>query len=100
MFTEDQTEVESRRVDEQSFENVLMASQMRSPHAAGFVNVGEAAFDQFAPLAHERLAPFPTDALAVPVDGGLLIALALPFSPTALGFGNVGSQVVFFLYFD
>jgi hypothetical protein len=35
-------------VDQLPLQNVLVAAQMRAPHAAGFVAVGKAAFHQLA----------------------------------------------------
>jgi len=51
-LAQDEAEVESGGVDEQSFENVWVAAQVGASHAAGIVEVGEAAFDEFAAFAH------------------------------------------------
>ena len=49
-FAHHKPEVESADVDEQAFEDVLMAAQVRATHAAGVQYMREGAFQQFTAL--------------------------------------------------
>jgi hypothetical protein len=47
-LAQDQTQVEGSHVDQLPLQNVLVSAQVRAPHAAGIVAMGEAAFNQLA----------------------------------------------------
>ena len=47
---QDQAQVESCHMHQQTFENVLVPTQVRAPHSARFVTVGKGALDQFPTL--------------------------------------------------
>ena len=61
-------EIATGHMDQQSFEDVLVAAQVRTPHAAGFVAVGERTFHKLAASAEEPFSPFPSNAPPVGVD--------------------------------
>src|SRR3954454_18856031 len=50
LFPQEERDVEGRRVYQQPFENVVAASQMKPPHATGFVQVSKASLRKFTAL--------------------------------------------------
>src|SRR5450756_1003808 len=66
-----QAEIESAGVHDQAFVNILMATQMRSPHPSRVVDVGERPLDQLASSTHQSLASRPPNPSPVRVDRGL-----------------------------
>src|ERR1700687_5339696 len=59
-------------MNQQTLENVVVLSQVRAPHAAGFVAVRETALDQLAPPTQQPLPLGPFQPLSIRVDGLLL----------------------------
>src|SRR5689334_22779622 len=50
-FAHYQPEIEGARVNQQPFDDVFMPAQMRSPHGARLIQMGEAAFDPLSTLS-------------------------------------------------
>lgn len=55
-LTHDQAQVEAAYVDQLPLQNVLVSAQMGAPHAAGFIAMREAAFDQVTAPPEQALA--------------------------------------------
>jgi hypothetical protein len=87
--TENQTEIECANVNQLPLEDVLVASQMSSPHSPGIVTMREAPLDQLASLAQQALAIDPRYPLPVGVDGLLLILLSNPVPLAGLLFSGM-----------
>jgi len=62
-------------MDQQPLEDVVVFSQVRAPHAAGLVAVGECSLDQLAALPQQPLALRPLQPLSIRIDQSLLIFL-------------------------
>jgi hypothetical protein len=65
-------------MNQQTLENVVVLSQVRAPHAAGFVAVRETALDQLAPPTQQPLPLGPFQPLPIRVDGLLLAFFTNP----------------------
>ena len=92
--TQDEAKVECAGMDEQPFQDVVVVSQVRAPHAAGIVYVGEAAFDEFAAFTHERFASLALDASAVGIHRLSFVRLVLPVAPSPVRLADVGARRV------
>lgn len=84
-----ESEVEAGRMHDQSFEDVLMTSQMRPPHAARLVQARIRPLEQFAAATQEALASCAAHPLTIGVHRRLRIRGLHPVSPPALRFRNV-----------
>ena len=71
---------------EQTFDDVVVMSEVRSPHAAGFVHMSETSFHSFTALAEQSLPAISTYASPVGIDRSFLFLqpLPLPSSPVRL----------------
>src|ERR1700752_822260 len=77
-------------MNQQPLENVVVFSQVRSPHAPRVVAVSEGSLDQLATLPQQPSAFRPLQALPVLIDRLLLILLAHPMTfPSLLLLGNI-----------
>ena len=72
-------------MNQQPLKNVSVTTQLRSPHATGFILVGKAAFDSLSTLAQQLLAPLAANPSAVGVHSSLLLMFADPVASTAVG---------------
>ena len=54
--SEQQPQIRACDMNQQALENVVVLSQVRAPHAAGFVAVRETALDQLAPPTQQPLS--------------------------------------------
>src|SRR5690348_7697064 len=77
-FAHHQAEIECGGVYQQPLENVSMPPQMRSSHAAGFVQMREAAFDSFAALAQQPFASLASNPTPVLMHRLLFFMLVFP----------------------
>src|ERR1035437_5478797 len=82
-------QVESRRVNDQALENVLVATQVRAAHPTGFVQVGVAAFHPFPTQALQTLAPRAADSPAVRGHGLLGFSLTFPATRSTIRLRHV-----------
>ena len=64
-MTHDEPEIEATRMNQEAFQDVRVAAQMRAPHPARVVEMRKRAFDPFAALAHQA------------VDQGLIAVIPL-----------------------
>ena len=79
-------------MNQQTLENVVVLSQVRAPHPAGFVAVRETALDQLAPPTQQPLSLGPFQPLPVRVDGLLLAFFTNPMPlPILLLLWNVSA---------
>src|SRR5260370_29792051 len=93
---DEQRQVESDCVEQEPLENVLIALQVRSSHAAGFIHVRKASFGKLRPELLEVLAPPPTHPPPVPIHFLLLFFLAVPIPPPALRLRHVAPHTFLF----
>src|SRR5262249_2384077 len=84
-----QAEVEGARVDQEAFEDVRMPAQVRPAHAAGIVDVRKGPLRVLPAPPQQPLAPRPTDAAAIAVDGPLRARVLRPVTAAALGLRDV-----------
>src|SRR5690606_13005266 len=86
-------------MDQHPFEDVVVLPEMRPPHPAGVIAVGEAPFDQLAALAHQPPAAPTSNSPPVGVHRIPLGSLACPVPTPAIRLGNVGplARVMVFL---
>ena len=75
-----EAEVEAGGMDDQSFEDVLMTTQMRAAHAAGVVQMRIRSFEQFSALTQEALAASAAHAPTVRVHRALGVRRVGPAS--------------------
>src|ERR687888_1450073 len=66
-----QPEVEPPGMDQQPLEDVLVTAQVRTAHAARVIEMGERAFDPFAPLAHQAPSAPSANPSAIAIHGHL-----------------------------
>jgi len=79
-------------MNQQTLENVVVLSQVRAPHPAGFVAVRETALDQLAPPTQQPLSLGPLQPLSIRVDGLLLAFFTNPMPlPILLLLWNVSA---------
>ena len=80
-------------MDQEPLENVAVFSQMRSPHAAGLIAVGEGPLDQLATLAQKLFSLRSLQASPIGVDHFPLCFLAdpVPFASLLL-LGNISAD--------
>lgn len=86
-------QVAAADLDEQPFEDVGMAAQVRAAQPAGFVEMGVGSLQPYAALAEQRQSVGPSNASAIRVDRRACRGLLLPAASTALGLGDVGPHV-------
>ena len=89
----EQAQVAGPRVDEQSFEDVGMPSQVRPSHAAGVVQMRVRPFEVLAPSPQQGHAPCPADASAIRIDRVAGHGLLRPVASAAIWFRDVAPQV-------
>src|SRR5258705_3988681 len=79
-------QIHSGDVNQQSLENVVVFSQVRSPHATSLVTVGEGPLDQLATFPQKPLAFRPLQSLPVGIDSlpFLFFPHPMPFSSLLL----------------
>lgn len=87
-----QAEVEAAGVDDQAFEDVVVAAQVGAAHGAGFVQVRVGSFELLAALTLQAFVARPTQSPAVGVHRFLGVGLALPSTPPALRFADLRTQ--------
>src|SRR5260370_2971466 len=85
-------EIERAGVDEEPFENVLVTTEMRPPHPAGVIDVGERALDVLSAPAHQPSAAGPVHAPAIAVDRGLRLGGRRPAATAALGLAQLAAH--------
>ena len=81
--------VEAAGVHEHALQDVGVTPQMYAAHRARLVEMGKETFQALAALAQQPLAPGPTDAPAIPVDGVTGRGLAAPVPPPPIGLREV-----------
>src|SRR5580698_4630159 len=82
-------------MNEQSFDDVVMAAQVSPSHAAGFVHMRKASFDSLSALAQQPLAALASDPPTVLINRCLLFLLALPVAAPAVGLGTIAPNLHF-----
>jgi len=88
-----QPEIRAGHMNQEPLENVAVFSQVRSPHAAGFLAVGEGPLDQLATLAQKPFSFRSLQASPIGVDHFPLCFLADPVPLTRLLLlGNIGAD--------
>ena len=65
-------------MDQQPFDDVVVAPQVGSSHAPGFVHMSETAFDMFSALAQQLLSTRSPDSPPVLVNRRLLSLFTYP----------------------
>src|SRR6266699_958549 len=85
-----QSQIHPGDMDQQSLQNVVVFSQVRSPHAAGLITVCEGPLDQLTTFPQKSLALRPLQPLPVGIDYVplLFFPLPVPFSSLLL-LGNI-----------
>ena len=76
-------------MDQEPLENVAVFSQVRSPHTAGFVAVGEGPLDQLSTLAQKPFSFWSLQASPIGVDYFPLCLLADPVPLPACFFSGI-----------
>src|SRR5713101_8648481 len=56
-LTHDEPEIEPTGMNQEAFQNVRVTAEMRAPHAAGVVEMGERALDHLTAPAHQSASP-------------------------------------------
>ena len=93
MTAHEECQIASCDMNQQPFHDVVVFAQVRAPHSAGFVAVGERAFQELPTLSQQRLAAFTLNAPSVCIDAGLLPVLPFPVPSAAIGLREVRSYL-------
>jgi hypothetical protein len=80
-------------VDQQPLQNVRVSAQIHAAQATGFIEMCKMVFKAFATQPQQSLPARATDAPAIAIDGVARRGLALPATPTAIGFRNVAPDL-------
>ena len=83
-FSHYQAEIESARMDQQTFDDVVVKTKVSSSHASGFVHMSETAFGQFSTLPQQPLSTLAADPPPVAVNRRLFFFLADPVTTPAI----------------
>lgn len=87
-------EIEAARMHEYSLEDVAGTAETEPSHAAGIVDVREAAFDPFAAATQKPLAAIPADATTIGVHRVARIRLIGPRLLAPVGLADVAAKAV------
>ena len=71
---------------------LVCAAQVRPPHPAGLVEMGEGAFEQLAAVSQQPLAARAADAPTIGVDGVARVRLVRPVASAAVRLGDVAAD--------
>src|SRR5712691_6552398 len=86
------SEVERAGVDEEPFEDVLVTTQVRPPHSAGVIDVGERALDVLTAPTHQLPAADSADAPPIAIHRSLRLGGRRPAAAAAIGLGDVAAH--------
>ena len=88
----EEPEIETTRVDQQSFQNVGVPAQVHAAHPAGLVEMREGPLQALPTQPQQAQAPCAANASSIAIDRGARLGLVLPVPSAPIGFRDVAAD--------